>query len=199
MSALPFKAGSLGYFSFSIRIKNSSIACLINSDTPRPRARSLFREFEAQNIRRAEELKREGLAEIMVRCTEIAKRLSVIVARSLQQDQITEEAAAWCVEYVKTHTERNLNQLRNHLAESPFHALCKDVYRLIERSGSKGISQREISQRSRKFAAEKPSMKDEVLKNVLRIYPVSQKDRNGTSGRGRKVEVFILNKHIKKA
>ena len=79
-------------------------------------------------------------------------RLSLIVARSMGQDEIGVDAMQWSIDYVDYYALQTIEMFRANMAEGPFEAACKAVYARIEKAGLTGLTERELARSVSAFA-----------------------------------------------
>lgn len=154
-----------------------------------PAARDVLTAFEAENCTRADELADELLAEMPQRWTEIAMRLALVVSVSCDHGAVEAADARWGIDYVRWHGERAIDQIRLHLADGPYDALAKEVTRLLQRHGAKGLTDREISINSRRWKAAAPRMQQEVLAALLREERIERVEIQRQGQRGGKKRI----------
>lgn len=104
-----------------------------------------------------------GLEAMFGRTKEIAMRLALIVARSKGESRVSPESLQWAIDYATFYARRTTLALRRSVADSPFEAACKAVYSLIERSGLKGCTEREIARGCRPFAGMEPRKRRDIM------------------------------------
>jgi hypothetical protein len=152
-------------------------------------AAAAFRDYEKRLHARMDELEEEGLSEMLMRSCEVAMRLALVVSLSQGRQEVTPDAAAWAIQYVDCHGERNLLEIRTHLADGTFDALCKAVVRIAAKAGAKGVTERDLGTRCRLWRGASPRMQQETL-GVLQ-----RQDRIGMvtspSGRGRPRKAYV--------
>lgn len=153
-------------------------------------ATARFTAFELAMHSRMNELDAEGLSEMLMRATEQAMRLALIVAVSLDLGEINAIAASWACDYVHHHAERNIHQLRQHLSEGPFHALCKEVLRAAAKAGIKGVTERELAKLSAWNRAP-ARMQQEALASLQRQEHLAFVDLTKPGQRGRKRNAWV--------
>lgn len=149
-------------------------------------ARLLFEAFEQDNIKRANSMDQEGLGGMFERCTEISMRVALIVALSMGVSSVTPDAAAWSIEYVRTHAERNIDQMRLNLADSPFERLTNQILAYIQRCAERGATVRDLQSGCRAFRSAPSRMAEEALARLVHAELVEAKETPSTRGRPRK-------------
>lgn len=157
----------------------------------------VFSEMEHAVVERMNQLDREGLAEMLTRRTEMAMRVSLIVARSNRHAAVLKQDATWARDYVLVHGERDLLQLRDHLADGPFDQLRKDVLRLVTQAGAKGMTLRDLDKSCRSWrAAQNPRMQQDVIAALERRGQIVLTLIPSATGRGRQRHAYVNPKSI---
>ena len=72
-------------------------------------------------------------------------RLSLIIARSMGQDEIGADAMQWSIDYVEYYAGETIKIFKSHISDGPFDAACKAVYSRIEAAGQTGITESELA------------------------------------------------------
>jgi len=113
----------------------------------------LFAAFEIECHASMDKYEKHGLGDMFVRSCEIAMRLAMVVSMGMGRKQWGVEApdAAWAIGYVRYHAQRTVERLMESVSDTDFEAIKKQVYHLILKSGSMGMTERDISQGSRRF------------------------------------------------
>lgn len=154
-------------------------------------ALAAFAALERRTHARMDELDAEGLAEMLTRTTEMAMRLGLIVALSCDSLIISRQHAQWACEYVEHHSDRNIQMLRERLSEGPFDQLCKEIRRLVVKSGAKGMTERDLDKSSRFWRASQDRMRIDALSSLRRREEITLVDIPSASGRGRKRQAYM--------
>lgn len=162
-------------------------------------ARARFLELGREMNALGNELDAEGLGEMADRVTEIAMRVALIVAVSLEDDIVTGTAAAWACEYVKFHFMRSIAMLQDRLSDGPFDQLCKEIVRLVRDAGARGATERELNKSSRSFRASTERMRLDALASLQRREEITRAEIATPGGRGRKRIAFVSSALIKTA
>lgn len=158
-----------------------------------------FRRFERAQHERMNELDDEGLSEMLTRATEMAMRLALIVAVSLEQGTIDRISAEWACAYVGHHGERNLQMLRERLSDGPFDQLCKEVLRLVRGAGARGMTERDLDKASRTWRGAAARMRIDALAYLQRREDLAQANVTTAGGRGRKRLAYLDAKLVNSA
>ena len=133
------------------------------------------------------------LPDLTRRWVENSMRLATALAvcENSEQPVITDLIADWCIAYVTFYGKRFMRAAATNVADGEFHRLYLNVLDLIDRSGAKGMTQRDLSCHSRLFASTKPNDRDQVFKALLVENQIMQVSIESPSGRGRKRVCFI--------
>lgn len=152
-----------------------------------PEAARRFDELEARVHARMGSLDKEGLADLYIRTTEQAMRVSMIVAASMgSYTSISADEAQWAIDYVWALSQRTEATLRAHISDSVFDALLKQVATVVAASGERGLTENEINRMSRKWRAEEsPQRRAAALETLTRRKQIVQLTMPSQSGRGR--------------
>ena len=86
-----------------------------------PEAKKLLREYEERLVAAIKKETGTGLEAMYNRSREIAMRLSLIVARSMGQDEIGADAMAWSIDYVNYYAKQTIEMFRSNMALSLIH------------------------------------------------------------------------------
>ncbi len=111
------------------------------------------------------------LAEMYGKTREIAMRISLIIAISCESKTVKVEHLQWAMDFVNYYTEKLVDRLGYALSDSDLETVCNDIMRLIEKSGTFGVTDREIylkSRHARKYTYEA---------RLKKIMPSLQNDR----------------------
>lgn len=108
-------------------------------------AEDLLREYEQRLVNAIKKETGTGLEAMYNRSREIAMRLSLIIARSMGQDEISADAMQWSIDYVNHYAIQTIEMFRSNMSEGPFEAACKAVYARIEKAGLTGLTERELA------------------------------------------------------
>jgi hypothetical protein len=128
-----------------------------------PDAWIALRVFEEELVAKIIGEKGSGLAAMYNRSREMAMRLSLIVARSMGQDEISLEAMRWSIDYIRFYAARTIEMFKVNMSDGPFEAACKSVYAKIEEAGLKGVTAAELSNAVRAFANLDKRRRQDVL------------------------------------
>lgn len=132
-----------------------------------PAARALLRSYEAELIDAIKAESGSGLEAMFNRSREVAMRLGLIVARSLERDAIDEDAIGWAIDYVRFYSGRAVSMFRDNMSDGPFQAACKAVFSKIESAGLKGVTESELSRTIGTFANLDPKRRKDVMEALV--------------------------------
>lgn len=125
---------------------------------------------------------RHGMEAMFGRTKEIAQRLSLIVARSKGEVEISPDSLKWAVDYASFYALRTVSALRKTMSDGPFEAACKAVFAKIEAAGLKGITARELSRSVKIFTGLDPKKRKDVLDALVEDKGIECRNQN-PSGR----------------
>jgi len=147
-------------------------------------AQDLFRAYE-KRLNDWQDSTTPVAADMLNRTREIAMRLSLIVAHSLGDKEITEAAAQWAIDYVDFYAKQTVDAMHLHLAEGETDGLRKKVADAIMASGSVGLTMRELILSVPKLGNQKKHERDGLLQMVCTDYPIERMVSKTESGKGR--------------
>jgi len=149
-------------------------------------AEDILRQYEERLVAAIKKETGTGLEAMYNRSREVAMRLSLIVARSLGQDEISRDAMEWSIDYVNHYAKQTIEMFRSNMAEGPFEATCKAVYVKIEKSGLAGLTERDLSRSVSAFANLDRRKRADVLDALQNDRGIECRDQNqGARGRPR--------------
>lgn len=93
-----------------------------------PKAKKLLREYEKRLVGAMKKENGSGLEVMYNRSKEIAMRLSLIITRSMGQDQIGLDTMQWSIDYVEHYATQTIRMFRSNMADGLFDAACKAVF-----------------------------------------------------------------------
>lgn len=155
-------------------------------------AMDLFDDF-LDHLEAQEKAGKFLLPDLTRRWVENSMRLATALAvcENSENPVITDLIADWCIAYIVFYGKRFMAAAATNVADGEFHRLYLNVLDLIERSGCKGATQRDLSNNSKLFKMTKPHDRDQVFKALLVENKIMQVSVNSISGRGRKRVCFI--------
>jgi hypothetical protein len=145
-----------------------------------------FKCFEVECIGLMDAHDDDGLAEMFGRSNEIAMRLSLIIAVGCQAEVIEQAHANWAIQYVRQHALRTVERLKTSVADSEFEQLTNQVHAEILKARERGLTEREINQRCRKFRALDQRGKLNVLNTMAFTGDIQRVEFPPAGGRGGK-------------
>jgi hypothetical protein len=149
-------------------------------------AKKLLRDYEERLVAAIKKETGTGLEAMYNRSREIAMRLSLIIARSMGQDEIGADAMQWSIDYVNYYAKQTIEMFRSNMAEGPFDAACKAVYARIEKAGLGGLTERDLSRSVSAFANMDRRKRADVLDALQTDRGIECRDQNqGARGRPR--------------
>jgi len=83
-------------------------------------------------------------ADMMIRTREIAMRLSLIVAHSMGEKEISVHATRWAIDYTTFYAKRTLEMLSDHMSEGDTDTVRKKCAAAIKASGLSGLRMAEM-------------------------------------------------------
>ncbi|GGA05765.1 DUF3987 domain-containing protein [Dyella caseinilytica] len=130
----------------------------------------------------------EALAEMVSRSQEKAMRLGVILACSvnIERPVITADVIRWAIAYVQWTTEKTIDAVQRHMTTSPFGELYKTILALFEGTDDRGLTDREIAQRSRTWRGTDPNTRERLLKAMRADGHIDLVETTGRTGQKRK-------------
>lgn len=157
----------------------------------------LFDEYQNQ-LKAREKAGEFILPDLTRRYTENAMRLATLLAVSdtPKQPVITRKLAQWALDYVSFYGQAFMDAVSTKVADTEFHRLYLAVKTLIERAGVQGLTERELSQRSRTFAATAPHLRTQALEALIREDLIKQVSTKSLSGRGKPRIAYISMEHF---
>lgn len=147
-------------------------------------AQSMFRDYE-QRLNDWQDSVSPMAADMLNRTREIAMRVSLIVAHSLGDNQISEAAAQWAIDYVDYYAKQTIDALLLHMAEGETDQLRKKVAEAIIASGTTGLTMRELIDAVPKLGNLKKHERDGLLEMVCNDFQIERLVTKTESGRGR--------------
>jgi hypothetical protein len=150
-----------------------------------PGCQALIEKCDADMMERMDRFEKYGMEAMFGRTKEIAQRLALIVARSCREEQISTASMQWAIDYATFYADRTVSALRQSMSDGPFEAACKSVMAMIEASGLKGVTEREIARSSRTFAGLEPRRRREVMEALAADRGIIVQKQAGGVGRPR--------------
>jgi hypothetical protein len=154
-------------------------------------AAKAYGAFEHDCLRLMDEHDEDGLSEMFGRTCEMAMRLGLIVALGNAETSINGDSAAWAIDYVRYHAVRTAERLKTSVADSDFEAIKNQVLALIGRF-PQGLTERELSQRSRRFRSLDMRGQVNVLSSLAFTADIVRVEFPPTSGRGSPRKAWVI-------
>ena len=152
---------------------------------------------DAKDLLRAFKVEADGYKgddkKMTMRWRENAMRMctSMAVAENHSQPVITGKIAQWCIDYVRHHGIRFLVVMLENLADNDFHRLRLMITAVVDKSGIKGATERDLSRHNRLFARSTPQLRDQVFLSLIREGEIVKATSTSLSGRGKKREAYV--------
>lgn len=158
-------------------------------------------ELKSEELSQREEDGEFVLPDMTRRWVENAMRLATMLAvcENCDSPVVTIEIAQWSIVFVEYYGYEFMLSAAAKVADSEFHSLYLKVAEFIERSGEKGLSESELSQRCRAYAATAPHQRDQVLTALMREQRIQQLSFKTPSGRGRPKYSWVATENITQA
>jgi hypothetical protein len=133
------------------------------------------------------------LPDMTRRWVENAMRLATCLAvcENALNPIITLKLAHWSMVLVEYYGNEFMLNAAAKVSDSDFHSLYLKVAEFIGRAGDKGMSEGELSQRCRAYAATAPHQRDQVLAALVREGKIQQFNFKTPSGRGRPKQSWV--------
>ena len=151
-----------------------------------------FRDFEHECVDLMDAHEAEGMAEMFGRSNEMAMRLSLILAVGCGRNEINKTDTTWAIRYVKYHALRTVERLKTEVADSEFEATCNQVLSEIKKVGEKGLTEREIAQRCRRFRAIDMRARNNILMTLANTADIDKVSIPTMGSRGKKREAWLI-------
>lgn len=146
-------------------------------------ARDMLRDYEISITDRQNEAKTPVVADMMNRSREIAMRLSLIVAVSMGEDEISEIAAQWAIDYVDFYLRQTLEIMDVRVNEGDTDGLRKETAHAIKKAGSAGLKMAELIKEVPRLGNLKKFERDGLLAMVVEDYDVVREQIKPERGR----------------
>lgn len=154
----------------------------------------VFGDYEAELLARMDELEREKMEELEGRSREKAMRLAMLLAVSERPatPSVSAENAQWAVDYVRFYTAQTVDSARRHMHGSQFSQWRGAVLEVIEKAGTRGRTERELSKYCRVYAGLEPRQRKAVLDSLRGEGTIEYADMGiGPTGRGRPRHAWV--------
>ncbi len=130
-----------------------------------------------------------ALSDMKSRSREIAMRLSLVVAKSCGEDQISAASLQWAHDFVTYYTDRVIRLMEASMSVNDFHDTCNRTIEVIRKSGLKGATERELCRVVAKLKGMKPREREDVFRALITDYGIVKAQREG---RGRPTLAWMM-------
>jgi hypothetical protein len=130
-------------------------------------AYDLYADYELEYMKLQDANESMGIDAMWGRCRENAMRLGLIAALSCNSMSVEAGHAEWAISYIRYYSEQTIKSIKSSISDSPFEAVVKSAYEIIQRAGPDGFSESEIIKRSRKLQGIEPKRRMEVFKSLI--------------------------------
>lgn len=120
-----------------------------------------------------------ALSDMKSRSRELAMRLSLVVARSCGEDKISAESLQWAHDFVSHYTDRVIRLMEKNMSVNDFHDICNRTIGAIEKSGLRGVTERELMRLVPKLRGMKPREREDVFRALISDYGIVKAQREG--------------------
>ncbi len=148
-------------------------------------AMEIFDEFKRE-IKRKEQAGEYLEPKIVRRWREVSMRLALALTVCDEQDEIPAYIAEWCVDYVRFYGGQFMQSIASKVADSDFYRLYLAVSDAVQHAGRSGLTERELTKKSRLFAQSTPMLRDQAVEALVREGQVQRVQIESMSGRGKK-------------
>jgi hypothetical protein len=104
---------------------------------------------------------------------------------------VTIEIAEWSLVYIEHYGREFMLNVASKVADSDYHRLCLSVIEQVIKAGSKGLTEHEISRKSRLYASNTPIQRDQALLGLMRDEKMGRVTIKSPSGRGKPREAWV--------
>ena len=150
-------------------------------------AERVIDQFEDEVLRRQDELEAKRLDVILGRSVELAMRISLILALSVdvRRPLITGELARWAVSYVRQAAESLVSSVSSRMTESGYASLRGRVLEAVLAAGPRGLTEYEVG---RALKSIEPRRRGEILRDLRESREI---DFVRMEGAGRRREAWV--------
>lgn len=130
---------------------------------------------------------------LTMRWRENAMRMATMLAAAENPSSplVSAQLAAWAISYVRHYGTEFMLQAVTHVADNEFHRLYKLVSDTVAKSGPRGVTERDLSDKHTAFERANSMMRRQVFEVITRE-GLAQLVKIGTiGGRGRKREAWV--------
>lgn len=138
------------------------------------------------------------LPDLTRRYQENAMRIATMLAvcESPKSPLITSRLMSWAITFVYYHGTKFMNAVAAKVADSEFHRGYLNVLECITRAKKRGLTERELANNSRMFAATPTQQREQILAALRREELIEQIKIDPPSGRGRAKIIYVLKKYV---
>ena len=139
-----------------------------------------------------------ALPDMTRRWNENAMRLATCMAvcENALEPLITPELAQWSIMFVEYYGNEFMLNAATKVSDSDFHKLYLAIIELVLQSEDKGLTERELSRKSRLYASTAPAQRDQALGALAREGRIQSLTFKSLSGRGRKKQVWMADEFV---
>lgn len=139
-----------------------------------PDAIRLMDQFEDAILAQQDSLNNETMAAMLNRSREISMRLSLIVAVSLGDAEITGEAMQWAIDYVDFYGSKAISAMQKNMSEGEYDRDRKRAAESIIQAGSVGLSIAELLKAVPSLGNMRKYDRDGILTQICVDYPIER-------------------------
>jgi hypothetical protein len=148
-------------------------------------------EYDIELLKNMDNSEYDKMDVMFGRSKEIAQRVALILAVSCGSEKIMPLHLDWAINYIRFYNNQTVTRLKSVMSDSDFEAVCKEVFEIIERAGSKGATDREISRECSLMRARDKKERTKVMETLeddrgIQLCDIHQK------GAGRKRTAWVI-------
>lgn len=154
---------------------------------------ALLRAFESDILNRMDRAEHDGLVSLYGRTVEKAMRLGMVVclADNPSYREITDAHMQYAIDYALACDDRLVEIAKKNISDSPFAKTKAKALEAIRRSGSKGMTTRDLSRKVSAYNALRPREQQEIFESLQKDGWVELREIKNNAGRGRKRMAYI--------
>ncbi len=153
-------------------------------------ARDLLWDYEGEIINRQNE-KSYALGSMLDRNREIAMRVALIVSRSLEQDEVSEDATRWAIDYVDYYSQQTYAAFMQNMNEGEHDKLRKQTAEAIRGAGSIGLKTNELLKAVPMLGNLGKMQRENLFSVIEDDYSIERQKQAPSGGIGRPSIVFV--------
>lgn len=134
-----------------------------------------------------------ALSDMKSRSREIAMRLSLVIAGSCGEQEISRDSLQWAYDFVTHYTDRVIAMMESKMSVNDFHDICNRTIEQIKKAGLKGCSERELFRSVAKLKGLKPREREDVFRSLISDYGIAKVQREG---RGRPTMAWVISPEL---